>query len=215
VSDRTTSTAPVACASPATWPSTRAPTTSCSPKPVHRSAASAGACIDHTSLPQSAAQCGGGLYPRNMLRVSTFVQGTATFLPFPTAIARDATCQCWAVATVIGDPAVVWLRDNGTAIVGRSIPGESIANIGAPGGYNPYGLAIAPDGTVYLADIHIQCTSPLVNCGPANHGGQELRASPTALSKPVVIAAGYDFPTSVTICVPSETVCPDPAASRG
>jgi hypothetical protein len=29
-------------------------------------------------------------------------------------------------------------------------------------------------------------------------------------STPVAVATGFDFPTSVTVCVPSQTVCPYP-----
>jgi hypothetical protein len=167
--------------------------------------------IAHTSLPQSAKDCPGELYSSAQLHVSTFVHGTSTFLPFPTAIARDSTCNCWAIATVIGDPSVAWVHDDGSVVPNRSIPGEPLAQVGRAGGFNPYGLAIAPDGTVYLADIHIRCSAPLVGCGPGNHEGQILRASPGALATPIAIASGYDFPTSVTVCVPRETVCPDPS----
>ena len=166
------------------------------------------------SLPRSASDCApDGLYPRTQLQVSTFVQGTGSLLPFPAAIARDPSCNCWAVSTVIGDPSIVWVDDTGTPIAGRSIPGESIANIGSdPNAANPFGIAFAPDGTLYITDIHIVCSAPLVNCGPANRGGRELRVTFTNGSPdpPVVYASGLDFPTSVTVCVHGVQVCPAP-----
>src|ERR1700680_5143803 len=42
----------------------------------------------HASFPSSECACGtDGLYPHSQLRVSTFVQGTFSYLPFPVAIA--------------------------------------------------------------------------------------------------------------------------------
>lgn len=173
----------------------------------------------HTSLPQSAADCGtAGLYPRQRLQVSTFVQGNGSYLPFPIAIARDPTCNCWAISTTIGSPSVVWVHDDGTPVVGRSIPGVDIAHVGQdPNASNPFGIAFAPDGTLYIVDIHIVCSAPLVNCGPATKGGRELRVTfhngqpnPTQ-----IIASGLDFPTSVTVCVRRDRdTCPG-APERG
>jgi sugar lactone lactonase YvrE len=169
------------------------------------------------SLPRSAADCGPtGLYPRNLLHVSTFVQGSFAVLPFPAAIARDPTCACWAVSTVIGDPSVVWVDDHGAPIPGRSLPGETIASVGQdPNAFSPFGLAFAPDGTLFLADIHIVCSAPLVGCGPASLGGRELRVtfSNGSPDPPVVFASGLDFPTSVTVCVHGREVCPTPTGA--
>jgi hypothetical protein len=159
----------------------------------------------HASLPRSARDCGAdGLYPRGRLRVSTFVQGTVSYLPFPLAIARDPTCQCWAISTVIGDPSVVWVHDDGTPVAGRSLPGVDIAHVGQdPNAANPFGIAFAPDGTLYVVDIHIVCSAPLVGCGPASKGGRVLRFTfHNGQANPAeTIASGLDFPTSVTVCV--------------
>ncbi len=171
--------------------------------------------LARASLPRSAADCRpDGLYPRERLRVSTFVQGTPTYLPFPLAIARDPACHCWAISTTIGDPSVVWVHDDGTPVTGRSLPGVDIAHLGQdPNAANPFGIAFAPDGTLYVVDIHIVCSAPLVGCGPASKGGRILRVSfrhghpnPTE-----TIASGLDFPTSVTVCAPRHRHrCPAP-----
>jgi hypothetical protein len=165
------------------------------------------------SLPRSAADCSpDGLYPAARLRVSTFVQGTVSYLPFPVAIARDPVCHCWAISTVIGDPSVVWVHDDGTPVAGRSLPGVDIAHLGQdPNAANPFGIAFAPDGTLYLVDIHIVCSAPLVNCGPAAKAGRVLRVTfnngrpnPTQ-----TVASGLDFPTSATVCVRGrDNICP-------
>jgi polyvinyl alcohol dehydrogenase (cytochrome) len=173
--------------------------------------------IARRSFPSSAADCGpAGLYPRSRLQVSTFVQGNATFLPFPQSIARDPTCNCWAVATVIGNPSIVWLHDNGTPVAGRSIPGEDIAHVGQdPNGWNPFGSAFAPDGTLYFVDIHIECTAPLVNCGPGYKAGRLMRVTfqQGHPSPPTVVATGDDFPTSVTVCQTDVQACPQPGST--
>ncbi len=157
----------------------------------------------HDSLPRSPADCApDGVYPRAALHVTTFVQGNLSFLPFPGGIARDPSCDCWAISSIIGNPAIVWVRDDGTP-TGRSIPGEAIQNVGQdPNGANPFGIAFAPDGTLYVVDIHIHCQSPLVGCGPAPNGGRVLRFAPGS-EQESVIAQGYNFPTSVTVCVPA------------
>jgi hypothetical protein len=172
------------------------------------------------SLPHSAADCGpDGLYARDRVRVSTFVRGDVNYLPFPIAIARDPTCQCWAISTTIGDPSVVWVHDDGTPVAGRSLPGVDIVHLGQdPNAANPFGIAFAPDGTLYLVDIHIVCSAPLVNCGPASKGGRVLRVTflndrpnPTE-----TIASGLDFPTSVTVCVRRQrNPCPAPSPGDG
>jgi hypothetical protein len=168
--------------------------------------------LAHASLPGSAADCTpDGLYPRERLQVSVMVQGTASFLPFPIGIARDPSCGCWGVSTVFGDPAIVWVHDDGTLVAGHgSVPGETLTQLGDPNGYNPFGLAFAPDGTLFFADIHISCRAPLVGCGPAGNAGRIMRVTDTGgqPSTPVPIATGLDFPTSVTVCVSGPDKCP-------
>jgi hypothetical protein len=172
--------------------------------------------IAHDSLPRSAADCApDGLYPRDKLYVSTFFQGSLARLPFPASIARDPTCDCWAIGSVIGNPSILWLHDDGTVVPGRSLPGEDLVHVGQdPNGITPFGIAFAPDGTLYLVDIHIVCSAPLVGCGPASRGGRELRISfdGTQPEPAVVYDSGLDFPTSVTVCVNGAQVCPAPRA---
>ncbi len=171
--------------------------------------------LARASLPHSAADCRrNGLYPRDRLRVSTFVQGTATYVPFPLAIARDQSCACWAISTTIGDPSVVWVHDDGTPVAGRSLPGVDLAHVGqSPSAASPFGIAFAPDGTLYIVDIHISCSAPLVGCGPASKGGRVLRVTfrHGQPNPPETIASGLDFPTSVTVCVHRHRhTCPAP-----
>ena len=163
----------------------------------------------HSSLPANASQCPGGVYPRAKVRVSTFVK-----VSFPAGIAKDPTCGCYAVSSYIGDPSIIWVSASGQPEPGRgSVPGTTVANLGkSPDQYNPFGMAFAPDGTLYFVDIHIACTGPLTGCGPADYGGRVMRVTFTdgQPSAPVTVAGGFDFPTSVTVCVPAHTPLPLP-----
>ena len=97
------------------------------------------------------------------------------------------------------------------------INGESIADIGMdPNGWNPFGLAYAPDSTMYFVDIHLHCGPGLTDCGPATKGGRVLKVTFAngQPQTPTTIATGLDFPTSATVCVPGEQTCPVPRASR-
>jgi hypothetical protein len=172
--------------------------------------------FDHASFPRRAADCGpDGLYPRAQLRSSVFIQGSLSSLPFPQSIAHDPACDCWAVASVIGDPAITFFDKQGRPLPSMGpIHGESITGVGQdPNGINPFGIAFAPDGTLYIVDIHIQCRAPLVGCGPAANGGRVLKVVYTGgqPGPPTPVATGYNFPTSVTICVPHRQNCPTPA----
>jgi hypothetical protein len=168
--------------------------------------------VAHSSLPTSASQCPGGVYPRPKVRVSTFFKDS-----FPAGIARDPTCGCYAVSSYIGDPSIVWVTANGQPEPGRgSVPGTTVANLGkSPGQYNPFGMAFAPDGTLYFVDIHIACSGPLTGCGPASYGGRVMQVTfaKGQPSAPVTVAGGFDFPTSVTVCVPARTRCPYPSGT--
>jgi hypothetical protein len=172
--------------------------------------------VDHTSLPTTAADCPGGIYPSGKLHTSVFFHGTSTMLPFPNGVALDKTCNCYAISSFFGNPSIAWFNQNGQPEPGRPpVPGETLAQLGQdPNGYNPFGLAFAPDGTLYFVDIHITCKNNNLadGCGPADYGGRVMRVSfanhrPSA---PVVLHAGFDFPTSVTVCVPATQVCPFP-----
>ena len=162
-----------------------------------------------SSLPANSAQCRGGVYPRAKVQVSTFYK-----LSFPAGIAADPVCGCYAVSSYIGDPAIVWVTSSGEPQPGfGAVPGTTVADLGkSPDQYNPFGLAFAPDGTLYFVDIHITCKGPLTGCGPASYGGRVMRVTITGgqPATPATVSGGFDFPTSVTVCVPAKTVCPYP-----
>lgn len=166
-----------------------------------------------SSMPASAADCPGGIYPRHKIRVSNFVSNVA----FPSGIAKDPACDCFAISSYIGDPSIRWVTPNGRPEPGfGSVPGTTISNLGkSPDQYNPFGMAFAPDGTLYFIDIHVVCTGVLTGCGPGNYLGRVMRVSVAGErpSPPVVVAGGFDFPTSVTVCVPSTQVCPYPTGA--
>jgi hypothetical protein len=172
--------------------------------------------IDHTSLPTSAAACPNGVYPQGKLKMSVFFQGTNTLLPFPNGVAYDEKTGQYAISSIFGNPGVIWVDKNGKQIAGHgTIPGETIADIGAdPNAINPFGMAFAPDGTLFLVDIHIICqNNSLTNCGPKDYGGRIFKVAVNAdgsLGTPKLIHGGFDFPTSVTICVPGDRLCPYP-----
>ena len=86
----------------------------------------------------------------------------------------------------------------------------------APNQYNPFGMAFAPDGTLYFIDIHVVCKALLTGCGPGNYGGRVMKVTFTngQPSAPVTIARGFDFPTSVTVCVPATQRVPVPDRGR-
>ena len=111
-------------------------------------------------------------------------------------------------------PAIRWVTGSGQPEPGRgSVPGTTIAELGKSSGqYNPFGMAFAPDGTLYFIDIHIACKGPLTGCGPADYGGRVMKVTVTngQPATPVAVATGFDFPTSVTVCVPATSVCPYP-----
>ncbi len=166
----------------------------------------------HSSMPTSASQCPNGIYPRPKVKVTAFVTG----LSFPAGIAKDPTCDCFAISSYIGNPSIRWVTQDGQPEPGRDpVPGETIAQLGTdPNSYNPFGMAFAPDGTLYFIDIHITCKDNMIGngCGPANYGGRAMKVtfSHGVPSTPTVVHAGFDFPTSVTVCVPATQVCPYP-----
>ena len=151
------------------------------------------------SIPTSVRQCG----PDNLAQPSVpFQVFTLGHQAFPLGVARDPSCRCWAVSNVIGDPAVAWYDDHGQPLASRP-PLPS-------GPYSPFGIAFAPDGTLYFVDIHVECTSR--GCGPASHAGQVMKVTFAngVPRPPVPVARGLDFPVSVTVCDPATTACPTP-----
>ncbi len=165
--------------------------------------------FESSSLPKSAADCPG---PSNMptaqVTSSVFIQGSPGYQPFPSGIARDPSCNCWAVSSVFGFPAVAWYDDGGHPFVGK---GPVVG-----GQFTPFGLAFSPAGNLFLVDIHVTCTGDPteggggVGCGPADYAGQilEVTFSNGIPSTPLAIAQGLNYPVSVTTCDPSKRICP-------
>jgi hypothetical protein len=170
--------------------------------------------IDQQSLPSGPGDCPGGVYPRAKLKKSVFFSSHDGLLPFPGGVARDPSCDCIAVSSYIGDPSIMWFTQQGKPAPGRApVSGTTVVDLGKnPDAYSPFGIAFAPDGTLYFVDIHVTCTGPLTGCGPADYGGRVLKVqfSNGTPGAPVVVAGGFDFPTSVTVCVPSAGRCPYP-----
>jgi hypothetical protein len=173
----------------------------------------------HSSFPTSAAQCPGGVYPRADISSSVFFQGTGSNLPVPLGIAEDPTCGCYAISSIFGggstNDVIEWFSATGQPMARPGIPGESLTDFGNdPNGFNPFGMAFAPDGTLYFIDIHIVCSGLLTNCGPQDFHGRLMRVTFDAAgnpSPPATVADHFAFPTSVTICVPAGQVCPFPS----
>ena len=119
------------------------------------------------------------------------------------------------MSSYIGSTGIFWVDKNGRRLPARgSVPGTAPADIGKnPDQYSPFGMAVAPDGTLYFVDIHVACKGLLTGCGPASYGGRVMKVTfangrPSA---PVAVAGGFDFPTSVTVCVPAAERCPYPS----
>ena len=167
----------------------------------------------HASLPASAADCPGGLYPRAKVHLTSFVKN----VPFPAGVAKDPACGCFAVSSYIGNPSIRFFTSTGAPDTAMgTVPGTTIDDLGkSPSQYNPFGMAFAPDGTLYFIDIHVVCKGLLTGCGPGGNQGRVMKITfnggqPGA---PVVINGGFDFPTSVTVCVPAHSTCPYPTGA--
>ncbi|HLN16460.1 MAG TPA: hypothetical protein VK277_06850 [Acidimicrobiales bacterium] len=172
--------------------------------------------IDPASLPSGPDACPGGEYPAAGLKTSVFFKGNGTLMPFPGGVATDPTCGCIAISSFFGDPAIIWVNQEGQPEPGRTpLPGQTLAELGRnPAAYNPFGMAFAPDGTLFFVDIHIACAhNELSQCGTASYGGRVMKVTfdHGRPGTPVVVHGGFDFPTSVTVCVPSKQDCPYPA----
>ncbi len=170
--------------------------------------------LDHSSFPTSASQCPDGVYPQGDLKSTVFFQGTTSLLPLPSGVAYDPPCNCYAVDSILGDPSIVFVSPTGQVLSRPSIPGESLAQFGHdPTGYNPFGMAFAPDGTLYFIDIHVACASGFNGCGPQDFKGRVMRVTFGAGNQPspaTEVSGGFAFPTSVTVCVPAQQTCPFP-----
>jgi hypothetical protein len=157
--------------------------------------------FDHASLPQSAEECG-----PDGLRQTTptvFIHNVDT----PAGIARDPSCStdtsnCWAVTSIIGGNSVNWFDDVGNlTTVKGPVP---------PGAFNPFGIAVSPNGDVFFVDIALKCGAD--GCGTQGGKGGVFKVSFTngTPSTPQRLAGGLSFPTSVTLCDASQQTCPLP-----
>jgi hypothetical protein len=172
----------------------------------------------HSSFPTSASQCPDGVYQRSQLKVTTFFKGRASLLPVPMGVAHDPKCQCWAIDSVFGSPSIAFFNNRGKELLDpKPLRGESLQQFGHDRrGFNPFGMAFAPDGTLYFVDIHIHCSGPFIGCGPQSFLGRVFKVafSPDGTPhNPKILATGFGFPTSVTICVPTDRAdapCPFP-----
>ena len=137
------------------------------------------------------------------------VDASSRDCPSPPASPRTRRATASPSAATSAIRPSVWVSATGSPEPGRgSVPGTTVADLGkSPDQYNPFGMAFAPDGTLYFVDIHIACTGPLTGCGPASYGGRVMRVTFTngQPSAPATVASGFDFPTSVTVCVPAQT----------
>ncbi len=175
--------------------------------------------FDHSSFPAGPSQCPGGVYPRSDISHSVFFQAAGDDLPVPMGVAEDPTCGCYAVSSIFGggatDDVIKWFSPAGRPVPRPGVPGESLADFGSgTNGFNPFGMAFAPDGTLYFIDIHIACSGGLSNCGPENYRGRLMRVTfgpGRSPSVPTTLSDHYAFPTSATICVPSRQRCPFPS----
>ena len=74
-------------------------------------------------------------------------------------------------------PSILWVTADGQPEPGRgTVPGTTIADLGkSPDQYNPFGMAFAPDGTLYFIDIHIACKGLLtgLRAGQLRRPGHE------------------------------------------
>jgi hypothetical protein len=106
------------------------------------------------------------------------------------------------VTSVVGNPAIAWYNVDGTPYPGKG-PVPS-------GNYSPFGIAVAPDGTTYFADIHVQPSNN--GLSPQNGAGAVYKVTFNngVPNQPQTIGSGYSFPVGVTVCDPSRQVCPAP-----
>jgi DNA-binding beta-propeller fold protein YncE len=143
--------------------------------------------------------------PSSTVSVQRIVQSPQQKVP--TGVAVDPSCQCLAMTNVFGGTAVAWYHFDGTPVSRPTVASSSA--------YNPYGVALLPDGTMYFIDIHVTCTAS--GCGTTSNGGGLYRVTFDAAKHPTLtrIAGNMSFPTSVTVCDGSTQVCPLPTKDYG
>jgi len=171
--------------------------------------------FDHSSLPRGAEDCAPNGLPASPPQPTVFISRLGSKgITAPAGIARDPSCStdssnCWAVTNVLagtslgGDSnAIYWFDGEGNALPEKG-PVPS-------GDFNPFGLAVAPNGDVFFIDIGLACDNN--GCDTVNDGGALYKVSFSGgtPSTPVKIASGMNFPTSVTVCDAGNQVCPEP-----
>ena len=111
----------------------------------------------HASFPTSAADARAGRTRATVSRSrrSSRPHSRPASLRTPPAAATPS-------AVTSGTPPSSGSRASGQPEPGRgSVPGTTVADLGkSPGQYNPFGMAFAPDGTLYFVDIHIAVHGP-------------------------------------------------------
>jgi hypothetical protein len=165
--------------------------------------------LESTTLPRSARECPGpSNTPRRPIRISTFIQESLAYQPVPAGIARDPQCKCWAVSSLFGTPSIAWYDDNGNPLPPGPVGKGPVVGGGAVGTFNPFGIAFAPDGTLFFIDIHLVAGPGGIGPEDGQGGLYEVTFSSGVPSAPTKIASGFSYPVSVTTCAPSEQVCP-------
>ena len=136
--------------------------------------------FDHSSFPTSATQCPDGVYPRATSLARCSSRAASAICPFrwgwprtPRVAATPST-----PSSAVGAP-MTWSTGSTLTANRWPDPGSTASrcpNSGPiPNGFNPFGMAFAPDGTLYFIDIHIECTNGFSNCGPQNYLGRVMR----------------------------------------
>ena len=133
--------------------------------------------VDHTSFPTDAAACPGGhvsAQPICARRCSSRgARPSCRSRPGSPATRRVTASPSAASSATRPSPGS---PPRAQPEPGRTrVPGETIAQLGQdPNGYNPFGLAFAPDGTLYFVDIHITCKGNMI--GRRMRAGRQRRA---------------------------------------
>jgi hypothetical protein len=169
------------------------------------------ASLDHSTLPTSAKQCPGpSNAPRAPVRMSTFITGQFFYQPIPVGIARDAQCGCWAVSSIFGSPSVAWYDETGLPLPPGPAGKGPVLGGGLFGTFNPLGLALTGDGTLFFVDAHLAPSSGGI--GPQDGAGalMEVDFTDGVPAAPATIAPGLYYPVSVTTCAPAVRTCPAP-----
>ena len=171
----------------------------------------------------------------HVVNPTVFIDGLASGLPFPGAIAWDPPCGCWAVDNIFfGLVAVEFFSTSGQALLSPApipanyaTPSSALASNLVPGlqipagTVNPFGMAFDRQGDLFVVDIGVGVDVPGtiksggLQAGPMNNAGRllEYKFDAPIPGLPTVIASGENYPVSVTTCDTGVYAhCPAPAA---